>query len=408
MEIHHPLADGLVLRTAGPADLDQIAALLTDRGDQVDAVDHRLIVSDPEVGWEACAVVVDGDRVVSTASLLDEVLWLAGQPIPAGQVELVATARDYEGRGLVRALMGWAHECSAARGHLAQIMIGIPYFYRQFGYSYAIPLATGRPLTAAPPAAPGHQVHEATAAEIPAMAALQEAAQAGAQLRMPHSPSSWRWLVAHDATQQWLVTRDGAPVATGRTGVGSAGVRLAELAATDSASAYALVAHAASLAREPADPPPVRVYERPGTVGDAALAGYLGPVADQPQRYYARVPDPAALLAQLRPVLSARLAGSEFAEASGELVLSFYRSHLRLPYQAGTVGAPILGGTMQWVGSDGAAVPPDLLPSLLFGTDGFAGLARIHPDVSAGAHAAGLMAVLFPPVHGDLLSYYLP
>ena len=74
-----------------------------------------------------------GDRVVSTATLLDETLWVrhpAGLvELPAGQVELVATDRAYEGRGLVRALMGWAHERSRARGHLVQVMIGIPYFF---------------------------------------------------------------------------------------------------------------------------------------------------------------------------------------------------------------------------------------------------------------------------------------
>ncbi len=63
------LPGGLVLRTGAPADLDQIGALLTDRGDAHDAVDHRLVVEDPDLGWDACAVVVDGSRVVATATL---------------------------------------------------------------------------------------------------------------------------------------------------------------------------------------------------------------------------------------------------------------------------------------------------------------------------------------------------
>jgi predicted N-acetyltransferase YhbS len=96
-------------------------------------------------------VAVVGDRVVSTATLLDETLTLAGVPIAAGQVELVATDRAYEGRGLVRALMGWAHERSARRGHLAQVMIGIPYFYRRFGYQYSIVLPQARAVHAVPP-----------------------------------------------------------------------------------------------------------------------------------------------------------------------------------------------------------------------------------------------------------------
>src|SRR5688500_17375651 len=58
------------LRAAEPRDLDQIAALLTVRGEPEDAVDHRLATAD----GAPCAVVVDGDKVVSTATLLDETL----------------------------------------------------------------------------------------------------------------------------------------------------------------------------------------------------------------------------------------------------------------------------------------------------------------------------------------------
>ena len=132
-DVVRPLAGGLVLRTARPTDLQQIGDLLVERGEPVDRLDHRLVVEDPQSGWPACAVVVDGERVVSTALLLDETLRLADVALPAGQVELVATHRAYEGRGLVRALMSWAHERSEARGHLLQVMIGIPYYYRLFG-----------------------------------------------------------------------------------------------------------------------------------------------------------------------------------------------------------------------------------------------------------------------------------
>lgn len=124
------LPGGLELRAARPEDLDQIGALLVERGAPGDDVDHRLAVEDPAAGWSTCAVVVDGDRVVSTATLLDESVRVGTVVLPAGQVELVATDRAYEGRGLVRALMGWAHDLSAERGHLLQVMIGIPYFYR--------------------------------------------------------------------------------------------------------------------------------------------------------------------------------------------------------------------------------------------------------------------------------------
>jgi predicted acetyltransferase len=63
------------------------------------------VVEDPEAGWETCAVVMDGDRVVATATLLDERVSFGNVQLPAGQVELVATAHGYEGRGLVLAVV---------------------------------------------------------------------------------------------------------------------------------------------------------------------------------------------------------------------------------------------------------------------------------------------------------------
>jgi predicted N-acetyltransferase YhbS len=400
------LPGGLLLRTATPADLDGIGALLTARGDEADAVDHALVMSDPDAGWETCAVVVDGDRVVSTATLLDETLHLGGATIPAGQVELVATDTAYEGRGLVRALMGWAHERSARLGHLAQVMVGIPYFYRQFGYAYAMPIGAVRPVVGVPAAddrPPGYTVRVATGVDIPAMAALQASEQAGADLSMPHSAACWRWLVGRDGSTQWLVERDGQPVATGRTTPPEdAGGVLAEVAAAVPAAAHALLRHVRSVH------PEIRVRERPGTVAGEALDPYLGPRPPGTERYYARIPDPAALLSQLRPVLSARLAAAGFADDCGEAVVSFFRFHVRLPYVDGAVGPVVRGGTMQApYSAGGAGVAPDLVAPLLFGPDGIAGLSEVYSDVYAGPDAE-LMRALFPPVHSDLLTFYVP
>ncbi len=392
------LPDGLVLRTAEPRDLDQIGALLAERGEPEDAVDHRLVVEDPDAGWETCAVVVDGDRVVSTATLLDETLVLNGVEIPAGQVELVATHRDYEGRGLVRALMEWAHERSAARDQLVNVMIGIPYFYRLFGYTYAIPIVHTRDVVGTPPTS-RDVVREATSDDIPAMARLQDAEQARAGLRMPHSAGLWRWLVARDASTEWLVERDGVPVGTGRATLPDDGeVHLSEVAAVDAAAVHALLAHTRATSAN----------ERPGTVAGEGLEPFLGPAKDDANSYYVRIADPVALLEHLRPVFGQRLAGSSFADAEGEAVLSFYRSHVRLPFKSGEIGPIASGGVMQAPGAaGGAGVAPDMVASLLFGPLGMRGLTAQFPDVYPGPNA-DLMQTLFPPVRGDLLTFYIP
>lgn len=410
-----PLPDGLVLRTARPADLDQIGELLIARGEEPDALDHRLVVHDDALGWPACAVVADGDRVVSTATLLDETVRVGDVVLPAGQVELVATAVGHEGRGLVRALMGWAHERSARRGHVLQVMIGIPYFYRLFGYEYAIDIPRARVLApgagANAPAgsgtAPTHvpppgTVRRATAADLPAVTALQDAAQAGVDVAVPHPEPRTRWLLAHDASVTWVLERDGAVAASARVRTDDDGILVAEPAARDAGAADALLAALA------ADAPEVRVVHRAGTVTGDAWSALLAPAGDGADQYYARIARPELVLDALRPVLHARLARAGLLGADRDLVVSTFGRHYRMPLTAAGIGPVTVGGPMQGPGAvGGAGVAPDRLPALLLGPLGLAGLARRHPDVYAGPDAATYEA-LFPPLTADLLTYYLP
>jgi hypothetical protein len=248
-------------------------------------------------------------------------------------------------------------------------------------------------------------VRDGGADDIAAMAALQDAAQRDYDLRMPHSPACWRWLVARDGSSQLIVERAGLPVATGRVTPPEDGVVvLGEIAGADASAAFALV----NFASRTAGSATLKVMERGGSTAGDAVEQYLAPRARQASCYYVRVPDVAALFDHLRPVLSARLAASDFADQDGEIVLSFFRHHLRMAFMKGKVGEPRPGGRMQAPASvGGAGVAPDLTGSLLLGPDGIAGLVERHSDVYSGPNEA-LMRVLFPPVRADLLTFYLP
>jgi predicted N-acetyltransferase YhbS len=407
-----PLAGGLLLRPSGRRDLEQIGELLAARGEPEDATDHRLVVEDPQAGWEACAVVVDGDRVVATATLLDERVHLGDVELPAGQVELVAAAHGYEGRGLVRALMSWAHARSEDRGHVLQVMVGIPYFYRLFGYEYAIDIPPAlavpefqRGPGEQPPGADGWgRLRSACPSDLPALTELQDAAQAGFDVRMPHSPQRRRWLLEHEASTTWLLQRAGISVATARTPTCDDGVLVAEAAAVDAPAAEELLRQVAALSPEA----PVRVVQRAGTVtGDAWRTMTVADPDRGAQQYYVRIPDAATLLDRIRPVLWNRLTVSGLDRAGGDVVLSTFRHHYRIPVGADGLGPVAAGGVMQAPGAArGAGVAPDQLAAVVFGA-GLVALSRLRPDVYAGPDRE-LFDVLFPPVTADLLTYYLP
>jgi predicted N-acetyltransferase YhbS len=406
-----PLGDGLLLRPAVPSDLEQIGELLAARGEPDDALDHRLVVEDPDAGWESSAVVVDGDRVVSTATLLDERLSLGDVELPAGQVELVATARDHEGRGLVRALMSWAHARSADRGHVVQVMIGIPYFYRLFGYEYAVDIPPALAVPDPPRSTGGHssgpewgRLRAAGRGDLPALAALQDAAQATFDVRMPHSPPRRRWLLDHEATTTWVLERAGTPVATARTSSGDDELLVTEAAAVDAAAAEELLRQVVTLAPEAT----LKVVQRAGTVtGDAWQALTVVNPGELAEQYYVRIPDPATLLDRIRPVLWNRLVTSGLERSSSDVVLSTFRRHYRIPVQDDGLGPVETGSVMQAPGSaGGAGVAPDHLAAVVFGA-GLIGSSRVRPDVYPGPDRERF-DVLFPRVTADLLTYYLP
>lgn len=395
------LNGGLTLRTAEERDLDQVCALLAERGDPADAEDLVLVAGDPHEGLESVMVVADGDRIVSTATLLRETVEIGGVATPAGQVEMVATDRSYEHRGLVRALMDEAHRRSNARGDLLQVMIGIPFFYRQFGYSYSMPIPLTRELHTAPAVDGAITVRPAMEADIPAMAALQDAAQAGADVRMPHSPGCWRWVVRRAGSEQLVAERDGRVVATARRTPPGEDTVVGEIAG-DAAGIRAILATSTA-------PGEATIIERPGTALDAVLDAIATPtpLPDRTREwFYARVDAVAPLLDHLRPVLLQRFRTAGL-EGRHDVLLSSWRSHVRFTIDSEEVSSVVAGGPEQAPGvKGGAGVPPDLVAPLLLGPFGAAGLEARHADVRLN-RIRDLMETLFPPVRSDLLTYYL-
>jgi hypothetical protein len=314
---------------------------------------------------------------------------------------MVATDPAYEGRGLVRTLMDEAHRRSSERGDLMQVMVGIPFFYRQFGYSYSMPIPQPWDVHTVPVADPAIAVRAAGRADIGAMAALQAQAQAGADVRMAHSAGCWRWLVERSGSTQLVAERDGAIIATARQTPPDEGVVLGELAGR-SDGLRALVAAGGRHGD-------VAVLERPS----AGLDAFIGEIAEPPEApersqewFYGRVGALAPLLDHLRPVLLDRFRSAGI-DGRHEVLLSSWRNHVRFTIDEDTMSVVVPGGPEQApVSKGGSGVPPDALAPLLLGPLGAAGLEARYGDVLLGRQR-DLMEALFPPMTSDLLTFYL-
>ena len=391
------LPDGAVLRTAVADDLPALEVLTADREGADDAVDLRLAAQSPG-GFERIGLVeVDGE-IAATATLLDEQVRVGGVTLAAGQIELVSSASKFEHRGYVRALMGWCHRRSVERGHRVNVMFGIPNFYRQFDYHYSIPLHPWAESGQAPAVEKNTDwnVRAATHDDIPTLQRLQDGAQSTYDVAMPHQPECWGWLLDHPSSTQWLAEHHGAGVGLARIASGDDWADVGELTATSPDATRALIAHAHSLTREGAT---VRVNHRPHVPGLSDLLTSH----ERPDWYYIRIPSIAGLFDALAPELLSR--AREAGREQGEALISFYRSHLRLAWDAnglsiaegGPLQAPVSGG--------GSGIPLDALGTLVFG-GGAAAVDDRFPDGLLGRQEE-LMHMLFPPQRADLLAWYL-
>jgi hypothetical protein len=392
---------GIAVRRATDADLEPIAALQIDRNGAEWEPMVRALFAHPEVGPGAFTVAVDGDRVVSSLCLLSASLRVGSIDVPVGQPEFVATAGGHEHRGIVRAQMNIVHRWSEGRGDLAQIITGIPYFYRRFGYEYAIAFPRVRVVTpgGALTMPEGWSVRRAEPDDAPAIVRLHAHTQTGVPLVATRDEGWWRWSVGvDDPSPSYVAETDGT--VHGIAGIGGGASPAYDFATTVRGVAfdrldalYALLAEAAQRDR------PVAIEERGRHTGPVAGISHRHPLH---YALYVRVADPVALLDRLRPVLSERLAASPRAATSGRLLLSTYSSSIVLTYECGAVVSVEAGPPLQDpVGAGGAGVPPDLVATLVFGRYGATGLAARHDDVRLG-QVADLMETLFPRLDADL------
>jgi predicted N-acetyltransferase YhbS len=446
------LGDGLILHWATVADRGRIAEFnalaFRDEEHQAPLPWDRALIRElmsgrhPLVGADDFVFVEDTatGMVVSSACLISQRWEYEGIPFAVGRPEHVATDPRYRNRGLIRAIFGALHERSAERGQPVQAITGIPYFYRQFGYEYALDLEGGRIVYPATiPAAPSDQperyiVREATHDDIPFLHARYEQSRLGSSIAAQVPAAYWQYAFADFGTvaapqgefnRQWrlriITDRAGASVGYLRTGVAlwdnrfylwdltvSAGIPLREAVLASlrallvagqeaAAAAHAMGQHDAQFKEIilclDSDHP---LY--------TALGERIAPLAVPPYAWYLRVPDLPGFLKLLTPVLERRLAASPMAAHSGDLRLDFFRGGLRLTFEVGKLTAIAPWQRPIWGERQHASFPPLVFLQLLFGHRSLAELRYAFPDVRALPEAAALLDALFPKRHSRVIA----
>src|SRR5437660_9559374 len=305
----------------------------------------------------------EGKPVIACTCLWRHEWEYEGVPFGVGRPEIVASDPTYRRRSLIRALFETIHARSEAEGHLVQAITGIPYFYRQFGYEYALDLEGKRVtyLSIIPKAKEGvaepYTLRTATVEDLPLIMAAYNSRRSTRIVW--HSVSERYWRYAIEARQssseiaksmyiQMIVDANGASKVVLMTNAKRRGRELGigvfevlpgvNVQAMMPSVLRALQAYGLQMPTHTPDAEPLReigfylyrshpIYE--------ALGEELAPFHQPDYAWYIRVADLPAFLRHIAPVLEKRLSGSILTGYTGELKIDFYRGGLRMVFDNG-------------------------------------------------------------------------
>jgi hypothetical protein len=411
---------------------------------------RKLMAGDhPFMGPDDFAVVEHtkkrGNPIISCSCLWRHQWDYAGVSLAVSRPEFVATNFGYRQHGCVRHLFELLHARSQAEGHLVQCIQGIPYFYHQFGYEYALEVGAGCTITLPDtPAAEyeGQMVRAATLEDIPLIQQWYARQKTGYAIttnfteewlsyQILTQPSADAfisfWLLLDAAeTPRGFVALQNTALAQPHHAIAKENIVIVALGFATDVKGMSHDEAGTSLPtllnmlvweqvhKGGGDPTLKRGLSIPSRTFTFLLGKghpYYAMLEQQysissitPHAWYIRVGNMGALLRKIAGVLESRMAHSPWRGYSGEVKLYFYRGGIRCVFMQGRLVAVEDWTRSLWYADDDISIPPDIFLQLLFGYRSLFELRALYLDIVVKGEKAPLLDLLFP----SQLSWALP
>ncbi|HML22519.1 MAG TPA: GNAT family N-acetyltransferase [Aggregatilinea sp.] len=414
------LGNNLVLKSVStPDEIERLAAfnLATHNERGIDAMTRELILRHPHTHPRHWLFVEDTStgETVSSIALIPWQWQYEDVTLRVGEMGIVGTNEAYRHRGLIRALVERFKELLAEGEYDLSHIQGIPYYYRQFGYEYALPLERKwhvelHALPADPPAAPRPTIRLATPDDIPALMRHYAAMMRSVDIHTVRDEPLWRYLLniapmTATAHETWLAV-DAAQQIVGYWRIDLAGfgqgLNVAECSPLPYGTAAYVLHWLKQIAIDRGKP-----YIRLNLPAENSLVQTARGWGAHDMGHYAwqiHVPDAARLLHTLAPIFERRVACSMFAGLTRTVRVSLYRETIEMRFVDGMIKAVESVGFSE--GGD-ISLPPLLLAPLALGYRTWRDLREMYPDVSCWEPSSQpLIDTLFPRAASFITQIY--
>jgi predicted N-acetyltransferase YhbS len=416
------LDNGLIMKFVNtPEDIERLAVFnaRVHNDEHVARMTRAMIQHHPHTHPEEWPFIEDEStgEIVSALCLIPWTWRYADVTLKAGEMGIVGTLESYRRRGLIRALDDYFNELLRAGKYDLSHIQGIPYYYRQFGYEYAVPLEGGWQIRRdqipddLPEAAQGFHFRPAALDDLPVLARRYDEAAHELGISAVRDLDSWRYLIEHQPHTQnlattWLVLdTGGAPVGYFRvTKVGfGAGSIVEESSRLSHPAALAALSKIKALSDE-WEKPYIRL-SAPDTSPLVRVARAWGAHSQGRYAWQIHLPDAARLLCQIVPVLERRIAASPFAGMTETVLINLYREAVELHIKNGNITAVTAAGFRNWEGLS-INIPPLLFAPLVLGYRSREELTQTYPDMGVWGQSQYLIDVLFPKMTAFIHNIY--
>jgi len=397
--IIHDLGNGIIIRHGTPEDADALVTF--NRGshgegewDEKGLEDWTLdLISGDGLTFEPGDFTIVEDtstgEIISTCCLISQTWAYEGIPFKVGRPELVGTKKAYRRRGLIRQQFEILHQWSEERCELVQVITGIPYYYRQFGYEMALDMQGGRlgyesnlPKLEEGQEEP-YSFRLAVEEDIPFLMATYAHGCKRQMVSAVWDEAQWRYELT--GKRKYNINRREIYIIQDQENnpVGFIGIPPVKWQSGSFLTLYELTP---SVPWTVVTPGVARFLWKKGLelgqeqdqpqttfgfwLGEShpaydVMASRL-PVKRDPYAFYVRVPRLAEFINVIAPALEARLSVSAFVGYTGEVKLNFYRDGLGMDFKDGHLTAVKPLGNDELDGCS-ASFPPLVFLHLLFG-----------------------------------------
>lgn len=376
--------------------------------ENVDKIAIRLMNTIPNFNYKNIYTIKKENQIIASLTLIPQKWSFGGIPIKVAEMGLVATLPQYRNLGLQRILNKKYDETLIKENYDLSVIEGIPYFYRQFGYEYTIPLDSeiNIPLKFLPDTNSQYSIKKIELIDIPKIIKLNDITKEKFFINSIRSNEVWKKQEENGWQADWpfktyLLLEKGIIKAYLRAEIVNNKLVLIEISNTKSNESRNICGFLKKIGLENnVDELVCRINHH------EFFSNYLvknGGKKNKPYAWQVKVVNYFNFFKKIIPILNNRLYTSSYNFLESELKINFFKNSIILNFFNGQIN-----DVKEDKGIKRSEIQfnPIVFPKILFGCASHKELTQNYPDISINSKYQELIKTLFPKFKSNIYPCY--